>query len=156
MATSRSRRLILQRRSLWSNCLLDSLGVGVKLRHLGLWAVIAALALPAWAVERPGAISGYVRDASGIPQMGAVVEIFGSAARSLIVFTDGAGFYSAADLLPGLYSIKVSAPSFLPSLREKVGLRPGSSLRLTITPNTLLNAMRTPPLPATFTDHACT
>src|SRR5712672_1257540 len=145
MTTSRSRRLILQRRSLWSNRLFDSQGVGVKLRHLGLCAVIAALALPAWAVDRPGAISGYVRDASGIPQMGAVVEIFGSAARSLIVFTDGAGFYSAADLLPGFYSIKVSAPSFLPSLREKVGLRPGGSLHLNITLNTLLNAMRVAP-----------
>src|SRR5260370_34530076 len=97
-------------------------GVGVKLRHLGYWAVIIALSLPAWAGERPGAISGYVRDASGIPQMGAVVEIAGSAARTLTVFTDGAGFFSATGLLPALYSLKVSAPSFLPALREKVGL----------------------------------
>ncbi len=126
--------------------MLDTAGVGVKLRHLGYWAVIVAVALPAWAGERPGAISGYVRDASGIPQMGAVVEIAGSAARTLTVFTDGAGFYSAANLLPGLYSIKVSAPSFLPSLREKVGLRPGSSLHLNITLNTLLNALRVAPL----------
>src|SRR6266853_5677984 len=145
MTTSPSRRLIRRRRSRWSNRLLDSAGVGVKLRQLGSWAVIIALSLPAWAGERPGAISGYVRDASGIPQMGAVVEIAGSAARSLTVFTDGAGFYSAADLLPGLYSIKVSAPSFLPSLREKVGLRPGGSLHLNITLNTLLNAMRVAP-----------
>lgn len=78
--------------------------------------------------------------------MGAVVEIVGSAARTLTVFTDGAGFYSAADLLPGIYSIKVSAPSFLPALREKVGLHPGSSVHLNITLNTLLNAMRVAPL----------
>jgi hypothetical protein len=114
--------------------------------------VIAALALPAWAADRPGVISGYVRDASGVPQMGAVVEIAGSAARSLTVFTDGAGFYSATDLLPGLYSIKVSVPSFLPALREKVGLHPGGSLRLNITLNTLLNAMRVAPLRGTVDD----
>ena len=84
--------------------------------------------------------------------MGAVVEIAGSAARSLTVFTDGAGFYSAADLLPGLYSVKVSAPSFLPALREKVGLNPGSSVRLNITLNTLLNAMRVGPLRGTEDD----
>jgi len=78
--------------------------------------------------------------------MGAVVEIVGSAARTLTVFTDGAGFYSAADLLPGIYSIKVSAPSFLPALREKVGLHPGSSVHLNITLSTLLNAMRVAPL----------
>jgi hypothetical protein len=124
----------------------------VRLRQLGFWAVIAALALPAWAADHPGVISGYVRDASGVPQMGAVVEIAGSAARSLTVFTDGAGFYSATDLLPGLYSIKVSVPSFLPALREKVGLHPGGSLRLNITLNTLLNAMRVAPLRGTVDD----
>jgi hypothetical protein len=118
----------------------------MKLRQLGLWAVIIGLSLPAWATERPGAISGYVRDASGIPQMGAVVEIIGSTARTLTVFTDGAGFYSATDLLPGLYSIKVSAASFLPALREKVGLNPGASTHVNITLNTLLNAIRVGPV----------
>ncbi len=110
------------------------------------------MSLPAWAAERPGAISGYVRDASGIPQMGAVVEIVGSAARSLTVFTDGAGFYSATDLLPGFYSIKVSVPSFLPALREKIGLHPGTSVHLNITLNTLLNAMRVGPGRGTVDD----
>ena len=107
---------------------------------------MVALALPAFAAERPGAISGYVRDASGVPQMGAVVEIIGSAARSMTVFTDGAGFYSASDLLPGFYSVKVSAASFLPALREKVGLHPGTNVRLNITLSTLLNAMKVAPL----------
>jgi hypothetical protein len=124
----------------------------VKLRHLGFWAVVVALSLPAWAGQRSGAISGYVRDASGTPQMGAVVEIVGSAARTLTVFTDGAGFFSVTNLLPGVYSVKVSAPSFLPSLNEKVGLQPGTSLRLSITLNTLLNAMRVGPLRGTADD----
>jgi hypothetical protein len=124
----------------------------VKLRQLGTWAVIVALSLPAWAAERPGAISGYVRDASGIPQMGAVVEIVGTAARTWTVFTDGAGFYSASDLLPGLYTVKVSAPSFLPAWRDKVGLHPGTSTHLNITLNTLLNAMRVGPLRGTSDD----
>jgi hypothetical protein len=124
----------------------------VKLRQLGSWAVIIALSLPAWAVGRPGAISGYVRDADGIPQMGAVVEIIGTAARTFTVFTDGAGFYSASDLLPGIYTLKVSAPSFLPALRDKVGLHPGTSIHVNVTLNTLLNAMRVGPLRATPDD----
>jgi hypothetical protein len=124
----------------------------VKLRQLGSWAVVVALSFPAWAGERPGAISGYVRDASGIPQMGAVVEIAGAAARTLTVFTDGAGFYAATGLLPGSYSVKVSAASFLPALHEKVGLNPGSSVRLNITLNTLLNVMRVGPLRGTADD----
>src|SRR5277367_2546382 len=102
--------------------------------------------IPAWAADRPGAISGYVRDASGIPQMGAVVEIIGTAARTLTVFTDGAGFYYASDLLPGLYSVKVSAPSFLPAWRDKIGLHSGAATHLNITLNTLLNAMRVGPV----------
>lgn len=108
--------------------------------------MIVALSFSARAAERTGDVSGYVRDASGIPQMGAVVEIVGTAARTLTVFTDGAGFYSATDLLPGLYTIKVSAASFLPAWRDKVGLRPGVSTHLNITLNTLLNALRVGPL----------
>ena len=114
--------------------------------------MIVALALPAWAGQRSGAISGYVRDASGIAQMGAVVEIVGSAARSLTLFTDGAGFYSATDLRPGVYSIKVSAASFLPAFEEKIGLQPGTSVRVNITLNTLLNAIRVGPLRGTTDD----
>jgi hypothetical protein len=108
--------------------------------------VVVALALPAWAGERPGAISGYVRDSSGTAQMGAIVQIVGSATRTLTVFTDAAGFYSATDLLPGFYSVSVSAPSFLPALVEKIGLKPGTSLRVNVTLNTLLNALRVGPL----------
>ena len=84
--------------------------------------------------------------------MGAVVEIVGSAARTLTVFTDGAGFYSATDLLPGFYSVKVSAPSFLPALVEKVGLHPGTKVRVNVTLNTLLNAIRVGPLRGTADD----
>ncbi len=109
--------------------------------------MIVALSIPAWGGQRPGVISGYVRDASGIPQMGAVVEIAGSAlAHTLTVFTDVTGFYSASDLLPGQYSIKASAPSFLPALEEKIGLQPGNIVHVDITLNTLLNAIRVGPL----------
>ena len=122
------------------------------LHRFGTWAVVLGLALPAWAGDRPGVISGYVRNASGVPQMGAVVEILGSSARSLSVFTDGAGFYSATGLLPGLYSIKASAPSFLPALRERVGLRPGGTVNVNITLNTLLGAIELGPILATPDD----
>jgi hypothetical protein len=113
---------------------------------------MVALSLPAWAGERPGVISGYVRNSSGTPQMGAVVEIAGSAVRSLTVFTDVAGFFSAANLLPGVYLVKVSAPSFLPSVNEKVGLQPGTSLRLNITLTSLMSGLRVGPLRGTADD----
>jgi hypothetical protein len=118
----------------------------VKIRQLGLWAVIVGLSLPAWGGTRPGEISGYVYNPSGLPQMGAIVEIIGAAAQTLTVFTDVAGFYSATDLVPGFYSVKVSAPSFLPAMVEKIGLKAGTSVRVNVTLSTLLNAMRVGPL----------
>jgi hypothetical protein len=108
--------------------------------------VLFGLTLPVWAAQQPGAISGHVRNATGVPQMGAIVEVIGAAAHSLIVFTDEAGFFSASGLLPGVYSIKVSAPSFLPALRERIGLRPGASVNVNVTLNTLLGAIQVGPL----------
>lgn len=118
----------------------------MNLRKLGTWAIVLGIALPVWAAERPGAISGYVRNASGTPQMGAVVQILGSANRQFTVFTDAAGYYVANDLLPGVYNLKITAPSFLPAMREKVGLRPGASLSINITLSTLLGVMELGPI----------
>jgi Carboxypeptidase regulatory-like domain len=112
--------------------------------------VVVSMALPAWSGTVSGAISGaisgYVRDGSGVPQMGAAVEILGSAAQALKVFTDDHGFYSAASLLPGTYSVKVSAPSFLPTLREKIGVRAGAKLMVNVTLTTLFEAIQLVPL----------
>jgi hypothetical protein len=120
----------------------------LKLHRFATWTIVVGLALPLWASgnDRPGAISGYVRDASGDPQMGAVVQILGAANHTLTVFTDGAGYYVASGLLPGMYSLKVTAPSFLPTLREKVGLKPGANLSINITLSTLLNVMQLGPV----------
>jgi hypothetical protein len=118
----------------------------VIFRRFGTWAVLFGLTLPVWAAQQPGAISGHVRNATGAPQMGAIVEVIGVAARSLTVFTDEAGFFSASGLLPGVYSIRVSAPSFLPALRERIGLRPGASVNVNVTLNTLLGAIQVGPL----------
>jgi hypothetical protein len=105
-----------------------------------------ALALPVWGADRPGSISGYVQSASGIPQMGAMVEVLGSARHSLKVFTDENGFYSASGLLPGVYSVKAYSPSFLPALREPIGLRPGSNVLVNLRLSGLFEAIQLPPL----------
>jgi len=115
-------------------------------QKLGLLALLTALAVPAVAVDKPGAISGYVRNVGGIPQMGAMVEVLGAAASDLKVFTDERGFYNVSDLIPGTYSIKVTAPSFLPALREKIGLHAGSAMTVNVTLNTLFEAMQIAPL----------
>ena len=111
---------------------------------LGLLAM--ALALPVLAADRTGSssISGYVRSAAGVPQMGAMVEVLGTAAHNFRVFTDENGFYSASGLLPGVYSVRAYSTSFLPALREQVGLRPGSSVMVNLKLSGLFEAIQMP------------
>jgi len=115
-------------------------------RKLGCLLVV----LLAWAplhAASVGAIAGYVKDSSGTPQMGAVVEIFVSAAQvGTTVFTDSRGYYLANNLPAGTYQVKVTATSFLPSLRENVLLRSGAHLIINLTVNTLADALKLMPV----------
>lgn len=111
-------------------------------RKLGCLLVVLLAWAPAHAAS-VGAIAGYVRDASGAPQMGAVVEVFVSAAKvGTTVFTDSRGYYLAENLPAGTYQVKVTATAFLPSLREDVLLRAGAHLIVNLTVNTLADALK--------------
>src|SRR5262249_17766148 len=92
-------------------------------------------------------ISGTVRDASGVPQMGALVEVLGVKNVAKAV-TDDHGQYEFADIVPGIYQIKVSALSFLPSLREGVTVKSGTNLVVNLTLNTIFEAMQLAPVRA--------
>lgn len=115
------------------------------MRKLGYFVVVLGMALPLLGASRTATISGYVRNAQGRPQMGAAVEVVGSALDSLRVFTDERGFFAAAGLIPGTYSIKVSAPAFLPTLREKVNVKAGAGILLNLTLTTLFDAVQFAP-----------
>ena len=121
-------------------------------RKLGCLLVV----LLSWAsahAASAGAIAGYVKDAAGAPQMGAVVEIFVSAVKvGTTVFTDSRGYYMAENLPAGTYQVKVSAASFLPSLRENVILRSGAHLIINLTLNTLEDALKLIPARRTAAD----
>jgi Carboxypeptidase regulatory-like domain len=115
-------------------------------RILGWFAVVIALCVTAAGVT-PGSITGYVRNSAGVAQMGATIELLGTAGQSRVVYTDAKGFFTLSGLLPGSYDLRVSAPSFLPTLREDVALAAGASKVLNITLNTLFEAVRMlPPL----------
>ena len=121
-------------------------------RKLGIVAVLVAMALPACAGDKPGAITGLVRDSSGIPQMGAAVELL-AGSSVLRVFTDAKGRFSIPDLAPGKYQVRASSPSFLPALRENVSLAPGAHLIVNLTLNTLFEAVQLlPPRPRVSQD----
>jgi hypothetical protein len=115
-------------------------------RKLGILAVLLVWCLGASAAVNPGVITGTVHDTAGVPQMGAVVEVLAnSAAQAQTALTDTKGGFTIAGLLPGLYTIKVTAPSFLPTIRESVHLQSGASLLLNLTLNTLFEAIQLVP-----------
>ena len=85
------------------------------------------LAQPLHAQVAGGTLSGTVTDPSGSAVPGAKVEILNSAtgvARNLT--TNGDGFYSAVNLVPGTYSISVSASGFSTSTKSGITINVGS------------------------------
>ena len=115
------------------------------MRKLGYFVVVLGLTLPVWSADRSASISGYVRSGEGVPQMGAMVDILGTALQTFRVFTDDKGFFAAEGLPPGNYSIKVSAPAFLPTLREKINVKAGAGILLNLTLTTLFDAVQFAP-----------
>lgn len=111
-------------------------------RKFGSVVLVMALVVPAFAASKPGSITGVVRSSSGAPQMGAMVEVFTRATNPVTVFTDADGRYSAKGLTPGSYYVKVSAPTFLPSVRENVALRAGAAVLVNVTLSTLFEAIQ--------------
>ena len=69
----------------------------------------------------------------------------GSAAQVLNLVTDDKGAFRASGLVPGIYNVKVSAPAFLPTLREKISLKAGASILLNLTLSTVFDALQFTP-----------
>lgn len=72
-----------------------------------------------------GILSGVVRDAHGIPQMGASVQVISESAlaksaAALDFFTNTQGLFRGEKLSPGLYTIRVTLAGFLPSMEKHV------------------------------------
>jgi len=74
-----------------------------------------------------GKLAGVVRDLTGVPQMGASVEVFAEApgmAASLGYLTNTQGIFRGDKLSPGLYTIRVTLAGFLPTLQQHVRINP--------------------------------
>ena len=101
-----------------------------------VWSAIA------WASGHPGQVSGYVRNAQGTAQMGAAIEVTKVGTEDIFrAFTDPKGYFTLSGLTPGKYNVKVTAPSFLPSLTQNLAVPSGARLMMNITLNTLFEAV---------------
>jgi hypothetical protein len=86
------------------------------------------------------AVSGVVRDAQGVAQMGALVQVL--AQNSVMVgtaFTDLHGRYLVTNLIPGKYEVRATAALFVPALRGNLQLRPGAKAVVNLTLNALFD-----------------
>ena len=94
--------------------------------------LIALGAVPGYGAAT-ASVSGVVRDAAGVPQIGAEVQVL-SPGLSVIAraYTNAEGRYTMASLTPGRYILKAMGRSFLPSQRENVKVRGGTIVNLTL------------------------
>ena len=89
-------------------------------------ALIALLLVPLAQAEISGTVGGLVRDAHGVPRMGAVVSLLTPQGRPIKrVFSDYRGIFKVDNLFPGDYSIRVTLDRFLPLLKQNVRVESG-------------------------------
>jgi len=100
-----------------------------------------AVAAPRYVASRDAALSGVIRDARGVPQMGALVELLTADASTIATaFTDLHGRYIMPSVVPGRYLLRVSAAFFMPASRANVRLLAGAHSTVNLTMSTLYDA----------------
>jgi len=115
----------------------------VMMRRLHFAFFIALISLGTASVygASHGSVSGVVRDSSGQPQIGAVVQLLRPDLSVIAtVYTDSQGRFLIRSVLPGHYAVKAMNMSFLPSLRENVRVRTSTIVNLTL--STLYEVMQ--------------
>ena len=79
-------------------------------------------------------VSGVVRNAQGVAQMGALVQVLaGDSVTVGTAFTDLHGRYVIANLNPGRYLVRASATLFVPATRNNLQLASGASAVVNLT-----------------------
>lgn len=114
---------------------------------------MACLAAPCLKAAEPvklmGAISGVVRNTLGAPQMGALILLYNRQDRNVCkTLSDSTGRFQFADLVPDLYSVKVSVATLIPALKKNILVQPGMQSMLAVNLNSLFSTIQLsyPPL----------
>jgi hypothetical protein len=118
------------------NAASSPLSVILRRLHLALLALLIGVGAAPVHGATAASVSGVVRDSSGVPQIGTVVQLL-RPDMSLVAsaYTNHKGHFSFPTVLPGQYAIKAMGALYLPSLRENVRVRANTVVNLTL--NTL-------------------
>jgi len=89
-----------------------------------------------------GALVGSVRDNAGVPQMGAMVQLFNRYEKPIErAITNGAGEFGFEALTPDVYSIRVTLSSFMPALKRNIAITSGNTSVLAINLASVLSSV---------------
>ncbi len=89
-----------------------------------------------------GSLIGFVSDQQGVPQMGAAVLLYNRYDRLVArTLTNEKGAFGFNSLLPGVYRIKVSLPSFVPAVKDNIRILPGNRSFLSISLASILSSV---------------
>jgi hypothetical protein len=114
-------------------------------------AVCLTPAFAASPIVTSGALKGVVADIAGHPRMGAVVLLFNRQDRLIRrALTNGEGGFAFGDLLPDVYSVRVTLASFLPALKSNILVQAGKMRLLEVNLSTLFSSIQL--LPVTNSD----
>lgn len=107
-------------------------------------SILILLPIVASASNDLAAINGQVRDAGGVPVVGALVIVVASSPSipERLAFTDKRGLFSIPNLFAGEYSVKVTMPRFLPAWKQGIQLNAGGSAVLTVNLQSALDIVR--------------
>lgn len=115
----------------------NRLAVSAALLSMLCLAVATGAPAQSWA-DGAAMLSGIVRDASGAPQMGALVQVLSPDARIIATgITDLRGRYKIGNLKPGSYRLRASAALFLPAEKDHLKVQSGSRSIVDLTLSTL-------------------
>jgi hypothetical protein len=115
--------------------------VTLRRLHIALFALLIGMGAAPLHGANPASVNGVVRDSSGVPQIGTVVQLL-RPDMSVVAsaYTNHKGFFSFPTVLPGKYSVKAMGALYLPALRENVRVRASTVVNLTL--NTLYEVMQ--------------
>lgn len=89
-----------------------------------------------------GGLAGSVKDNGGVPQMGAIVQLFNRFDRPIErTLTNSAGEFSFQALLPDIYSIRITLSSFMPAFKRGIAVQAGSTSVLAINVASMLSSV---------------
>jgi hypothetical protein len=109
--------------------------------HLALFALLVGVGTIPLYGAASASVSGLVRDSTGVPQIGATVQLLRPDLTMVaIAYTDSKGRFTFSTLSPGHYAVKAMGTAFLPSLRENLRVRSNTIVNLTL--NTLYEVMQ--------------